>query len=121
MRYISRLLCNGLIGSLLLSVAGSATLTYGQGRMTIQATAKGTSTQLGRIIDVNIYIDAYSTPDDRNALIDAFKRRGQDGLVDALQDMKPKGRVRFSSGAWVMMSIHHRIAVQERAQITSHH
>ena len=104
MRYISRLLCNGLIGSLLLSVAGSATLTYGQGRMTIQATAKGTSTQLGRIIDVNIYIDAYSTPDDRNALIDAFKRRGQDGLVDALQDMKPKGRVRFSSGAWVMMS-----------------
>jgi hypothetical protein len=57
MRYISRFLRNGLIGSLLLSVAGSATLAYGQGRMTIQATAKGTSTQLGRMIDVNIYID----------------------------------------------------------------
>jgi hypothetical protein len=98
MRYIRRLLRNGLIGSLLLSVAGSATLAHGQGRMTIQATAKGTSTQLGRIIDVNIYIEAYSTPDDRNALIDAFNRRGQEGLVDALQDMKPKGRVRFSSG-----------------------
>jgi len=98
MRYISRLLRNGVIVSLLLSVAGSVTLAYGQGRMTIQATAKGTSTQLGRIIDVNIYIEAYSTSDDRNALIDAFKRRGQDGLVDALQDMKPKGRVRFSSG-----------------------
>jgi hypothetical protein len=98
MRYISRFLCNGLIGSLLLSVLGSATLAYGQERMTIQATAKGTSTQLGRIIDVNIYIEAYSTADDRNTLIDAFKRRGQDGLVDALQDMKPKGRVRFSSG-----------------------
>lgn len=98
MRYISRLLRNGLIGSLLLSVAGSATLVYGQERMTIQATAKGTSTQLGRMIDVNIYIEAYSTPDDRKALIDAFKRRGQDGLVDALQDMKTKGRVRFSSG-----------------------
>jgi hypothetical protein len=98
MRYISRLLRNGLIGSLSLSVAGSATLVYGQERMTIQATAKGTSTQLGRMIDVNIYIEAYSTPDDRKALIDAFKRRGQDGLVDALQDMKTKGRVRFSSG-----------------------
>jgi hypothetical protein len=98
MRYISRLLRNGLIGSLLLSVAGSATLAHGQGRMTIQATAKGTSTQLGRMIDVNIYIEAYSTPDDRKTLIDAFKRRGQDGLVDALQDMKTKGRVRFSSG-----------------------
>src|SRR3954447_25623351 len=98
MRHISRFLRNGLIGSLLLSLAGSATLAYGQGRMTIQATARGTSTQLGRMIDINIYIEAYSTPDDRNALIDAFKRRGQDGLVDALQDMKPKGRVRFSSG-----------------------
>jgi hypothetical protein len=97
MRYISRLLRNGLIGSLLL-VAGSATVAYGQGRMTIQATAKGTSTQLGRIVNVNIYIEAYSTPDDRQTLIDAFKRRGQDGLVDALQDMKSKGRVRFASG-----------------------
>ena len=46
MRYISRLLRNGLIGLLLLSVAGSGTLADGQGRMTIQATAKGTSTQL---------------------------------------------------------------------------
>jgi hypothetical protein len=98
MRYISRFLRNGLIGSLLLSVAGSATLAYGQGRMTIQATAMGTSTQLGRIINVNIYIEAYSTQDDRKTLINAFNQRGQDGLVNALQDMKPKGRVRFSSG-----------------------
>ena len=98
MRYFSRLLRKGLIGSLLLSVAGSATLAFGQERMTIQATAKGTSTQLGRMVDVNIYIEQYSTADDRNTLIEAFKRSGQDGLVDALQDMKSKGRVRFSSG-----------------------
>src|SRR6201982_1277256 len=98
MRYISRRLRNSLIGLLLLSVAGSGTLASDQGRMTIQATAMGTSTQLGRMADVNIYIEAYSTSDDRNTLIEAFKRRGQDGLVDALQDMKPKGRVRFSSG-----------------------
>jgi hypothetical protein len=98
MRYISRRLHNGLIGLLLLLVTGPGTLAYSQGRMTIQATARGTSTQLGRLVDVNIYIEAYSTTDDRNTLIEAFKRRGQDGLVDALQDMKPKGRVRFSSG-----------------------
>jgi hypothetical protein len=98
MRYISRLLRNGLIGSFLLLVAGAAAVAYGQEPMTIQATAMGTSTQMGRIIDVNIYIQAYSTADDRQTLIDAFKRRGQDGLFDALQDMKPKGRVRFSSG-----------------------
>ena len=98
MRYISRRLRNGLLGLLLLSVAGSGTLASDQGRMTIQATAKGTSTQLGRLVNVNIYIEAYSTSDDRKALIEAFKRRGQDGLVDALQKMKSKGRVRFSSG-----------------------
>jgi len=98
MRYISRRLHNGLIGLLLLLVTGPGTLAYSQGRMTIQATARGTSTQLGRLVDVNIYIEAYSTADDRNTLIEAFKSRGQDGLVDALQDMKPKGRVRFSSG-----------------------
>jgi hypothetical protein len=98
MRHISTRLRNGLIGLLLLSVAGPGTLASDQGRMTIQATAMGTSTQLGRIADVNIYIEAYSTQDDRNTLIEAFKKRGQDGLFDALQDMKPKGRVRFSSG-----------------------
>ena len=66
--------------------------------MTIQATAMGTSTQLGKVYSVNILIEQFSTPDDRIALIDAFKRSGQDGLVDVLEDMKPKGRVRFASG-----------------------
>jgi len=68
------------------------------GKMTIQATAKGTSTQMGKIYSVNITIDAYSNEDDRQTLINAFQKSGQDGLVDALQDMKPKGRIRFASG-----------------------
>ena len=87
-----------LIGLLLSSLVVLATFAYGQESMTIQATAMGTSTQLGRMYDVNIHIDALSTQGDRNALIEAFKTRGQNGLVDALQDMKPKGRVRFASG-----------------------
>jgi hypothetical protein len=66
--------------------------------MTIQATAMGTSTQLGRIYNVNIIIEALSSTEDRNALIAGFKRSGQDGLVSVLEDMKPKGRVRFASG-----------------------
>ena len=66
--------------------------------MTIQATAMGTSTQSGKILNVNIYIERFSTAEDRKALIDAFKRSGQDGLVSVLEDMKPKGRVRFASG-----------------------
>jgi hypothetical protein len=66
--------------------------------MTIQATAMGTSTQMGTIYQVNIHIEQLSTQEDRQALIAAFKRSGQNGLVDVLQDMKPKGRVRFASG-----------------------
>jgi len=53
---------------------------------------------MGQIYQVNISIDQFSTPDDRKALIDAFSRSGQDGLVGVLEDMKPKGRVRFASG-----------------------
>jgi hypothetical protein len=60
--------------------------------MMIQATARGTSTQMGKMIQINIHIDQFSTQDDRKALIDAFNRSGQDGLVDALDHMKGKGR-----------------------------
>lgn len=96
MRNVNRLVFTiTLIGCLL---TGIAAIGQTQGRMTIQATAMGTSTQLGKIVNVNIHIEGYSTQDDRKTLIDAFNRRGQDGLVDVLTDMKPKGRVRFASG-----------------------
>jgi len=81
--------------SLFLLLAGIGTTVQGQERMTIQATAMGTSTQMGRVVNVKIIIEGFSTPDDRKALIDAFKRSGQDGLRRALEDMKGKGR--FSS------------------------
>jgi hypothetical protein len=84
--------------SFFLVLAGIGTSVQAQERMTIQATAMGTSTQMGKIYNVNIIIEQFSTPDDQKALIEAFKRRGQDGLIDVLEDMKPKGRVRFSSG-----------------------
>ena len=98
MRCIDRRFPNRLMGFLLLCFAGLATLAQAQGPMTIQTTAMGTSTQLGKMYNVNIHIESYSTQDDRKTLIEAFKRRGQNGLVDALQDMKTKGRVRFASG-----------------------
>ena len=81
-----------------LLLAGVATITQAQGRMTIQATATGTSTQLGQIYNVNILIEGFSSTEDREALIEGFKRSGQDGLVGILEDMKPKGRIRFASG-----------------------
>jgi hypothetical protein len=98
MRDMNRLLRNAITVSLFLLLAGIGTTVQAQGRMTIQATAMGTSTQLGRIYNVNIHIEQFSTPEDRKALIDAFARSGQDGLIDVLEDMKAKGRVRFASG-----------------------
>jgi len=83
---------------LFLWLAWTGTIAQAQETMTIQATAMGTSTQLGKIYNVNIHIERLSTPEDRQALIEGFKRSGQDGLVGVLEDMKPKGRVRFASG-----------------------
>ena len=60
--------------------------------MMIQANARGTSTEMGKLVNININIDQYSTQEDRKALIDAFNRSGQDGLVGVLEDMKGKGR-----------------------------
>jgi len=98
MRDINQLFHKSYTGFLVLLLTGIGTIVHAQGRMTIQATAMGTSTQLGKIYNVNIHIEQFSTQDDRKALIDAFSRSGQDGLVDVLEDMKPKGRVRFASG-----------------------
>lgn len=93
-----RLLCRTSILCLFPILAGIGTVVDAQERMTIQATAMGTSTQLGKMYNVNITIEQFSTPEDRKALIDAFKRSGQDGLVSVLEDMKQKGRIRFASG-----------------------
>lgn len=88
----------GPIGAIFVLLIGVGTMLEAQGGMTIQATAMGTSTQMGKIYNINIHIEQFSSPDDRQVLIDAFTRSGQAGLVDALQDMKSKGRIRFSSG-----------------------
>ena len=92
MRDRNRLFLDALVISLLL--VGIGTIVQGQDQepMMIQATARGTSTQMGKMIQINIHIDQFSTQDDRKALIDAFNRSGQDGLVDALDHMKGKGR-----------------------------
>ena len=95
---MTRFHCNTLIALMLLLLMSFCTVVQAQKRMTIQATAMGTSTQMGRVYSVNIVIEQFSTPDDQKALIDAFKRSGQQGLVDVLERMKSKGRIRFASG-----------------------
>ncbi len=58
----------------------------------------GTSTQMGRQFNVVIHIEQFSTPDDRKALMEAFACSRQHVLVDVLEDMKPKGRIRTRWG-----------------------
>jgi len=60
---------------------------------TIDATAMGTSTQLGKNVGVKVLIYEYSTDEDRQILIDAFKKGQNQGLVNALTKMKSVGRI----------------------------
>jgi hypothetical protein len=60
---------------------------------TIDATAYGTSTQLGRNIGITLTIYEFSTPEDRQVLVDAFQKGQQQGLVNALQKMKAVGHI----------------------------
>ena len=98
MRHVDKLLRIGGIGALFLLLIGIGTIVQAQGRMTIHAAVQGTGTQLGQMYDVHIHIEQFSTPVDQKALIDAFAHFGQDGLVQVLENMKPKGRVRFTNG-----------------------
>jgi hypothetical protein len=98
MRDMKSLLHDAFVACLFPALVSIGLSAQPQKSMTIQATVMGTSTQMGQMYHVNIYIQHYSTLEERDLLIKAFKTKGQDGLIDVLQDLKPKGRVRFASG-----------------------
>jgi hypothetical protein len=60
---------------------------------TIDATAWGTSTQMGRNVSVTLIIYQYSTPEDRDILVQAFQKDSNKGLVNALERMKAVGHI----------------------------
>lgn len=60
---------------------------------TIDATAMGTSTQMGKTINVKITINQFSTDEDRAILVEAYKKGQNEGLVNALTKMKSDGRI----------------------------
>ena len=62
---------------------------------TIDATARGTSTQMGRDISIKVLIYSYSTEEDRQALKAAFAKGQSQGLADALSKMKAAGRIQI--------------------------
>jgi hypothetical protein len=60
---------------------------------TIEATAMGTGTQLGQNIGVTLDIYQFSTPADRQILVEAYQKAQGQGLSNALQRMKAVGHV----------------------------
>jgi hypothetical protein len=83
----------GLLLTLLVAMAIPAISADDRTAETIGATAMGTSTQMGRNASIKVIINQFSTPDDRQVLVDAFKRGQSQGLVKALNNMKPVGRI----------------------------
>jgi hypothetical protein len=84
---------SGFVLVLLLAVAMPAISADDRKTETIDATAMGTSTQMGRNVSVKVIINQFSTQQDRQVLVDAFKKGQSQGLFKALTDMKPVGRI----------------------------
>jgi hypothetical protein len=89
-----RKFCYGSFLLVMLSLAANLALSADdRGEEVIDATAMGTSTQMGSVISVKVTIYEYSADDDRAILVDAFKQGQNEGLVNALTRMKSVGRI----------------------------
>ena len=62
-------------------------------REVFQAQAMGQSTQMGRNFGVTVNIAEYSSPEERQILVEAFEQKGSEGLFNALEKMPSKGRI----------------------------
>jgi len=82
-----------LLATLLL-IAITPAPSQGNGKSaTIDARAMGTSTQLGANVSIKVIINRFSTEEERQQLIAAFKQGQSPGLVKALSKMQPAGRI----------------------------
>jgi len=84
----------GLLLAVLLLTAVTFALSADNRKVaTIDATAMGTSTQLGKNASIKVTIYEFSTEEDRQILIEAFKKGQNQGLVNALTKMKADGHI----------------------------
>ena len=84
------------LGSLLITglvIVGSTLALAANKPETIEATAMGTSTQMGSEFGVTLDIYDYSTRADRQMLVQAFEKGKYEGLVNALGKMKAAGHI----------------------------
>ena len=76
-----------------LLIAGSTPGFSANKSETIEATATGTSTQMGAQFNVSLHIYDYPTQADKQILIEAFQKGKDQGLVNALSKMKAAGHI----------------------------
>jgi len=84
------------LGSLLITglvIMGSTLALAGNKPETIEATAMGTSTQMGSEFGITLDIYDYSARADRQTLVQAFEKGKNEGLVNALGKMKAAGHI----------------------------
>ena len=81
-----------VIGSLVIAVPVSARDKY----ETIDAQAFGTGAQMGQNIGITLNIYEFSTPADRQLLLQAYEKGQNQGLVNALQKMRAVGHVEIT-------------------------
>jgi len=89
---------NLFIGSLmlvcLLSLGSAPAFSQDRSKPeTIEATARGTETQMGREFPVTLTIYEYSSPADKQILAEAFQNGKDQGLFNALSKMKAVGHI----------------------------
>ena len=78
-----------ILGMLMVSIPGFA----GVKSETIEGTAMGTGTQMGREFNITLNIYDYSTPADKQVLVQPFEKGQNQGLVNALSKMKAAGHI----------------------------
>ena len=82
-----------LVAGLLISAAFPALSAKRVKNETIEATAMGTGNQMGQMIGISVEIYEYSTPEEKQLLVDAFNKGQNQGLVNALTKMHAVGHI----------------------------
>ena len=86
-------------------------------REVYQAQAMGQNTQAGKTFNVTVNIERYSTADERQVLVDAFQRAGSEGLFNALDKMRSKGRIAITGTLGYDISFVRKIATGDGYKI----
>jgi hypothetical protein len=83
-----------------LLIAGGLTLAatrgFSQGREkveTLEASAMGTGTQMGQVLGITVILYDFSTPEEKQILMQAFEKGKNQGLVNALTKMRAVGHI----------------------------